>query len=100
MKNVKNKIFLAVLLMISMGYSACTTAGKVANGVTSFFMPNISEDVKMGQQTDAEIKSKPKEFPLLPESGNEEVYRYVRGITSNPYKHKCSRPACKTRSRS
>ena len=82
MKNVKNKIFLAILLMLSMGYSACTTAGKVANGVTNFFMPDISEDVKMGKQTDAEIKSKPKEYPLLPESGNEEVYRYVRGITS------------------
>ena len=36
----------------------------------------------MGQQTDAEIKSRPKEYPLLSESGNEEVYRYVRGITS------------------
>ena len=69
MKNVKNKVFLAALLMLSVGYSACTTASKVANGVTNFLMPNISEDVKMGQQTDAEIKSKPKEYPLLPESG-------------------------------
>ncbi|MBL7817410.1 MAG: M48 family metalloprotease [Saprospiraceae bacterium] len=45
-------------------------------------MPDISEDVKMGKQTADQINSKPSEYPILPERGNEEVYRYVRGITS------------------
>ena len=50
--------------------------------LTNALMPDISEDVKMGQQTASEISSKPSQFPLLPERGNEEVYSYVRGITS------------------
>jgi len=40
-------------------------------------------DLKLGQQVSAEIASDPKQFPVLPEGGNEEVYRYVRGISKN-----------------
>lgn len=82
MKNNRNKFFLAALMLLSISYFGCKVTNSVANGVTNALMPDISEDVKMGKQTDAEIKSKPSEYPLLPESGNEEVYRYVRGITS------------------
>jgi beta-barrel assembly-enhancing protease len=82
MKNSRNKLFLAAFVLLSITYFSCKVANNVANGVTSALMPDISEDVKMGKQTDAEIRSKPSEYPLLPENGNEEVYRYVRGITS------------------
>jgi len=39
-------------------------------------------DIELGQQVAAEIAADPKQFPLLPEQGNEEVYRYVRGIAN------------------
>jgi beta-barrel assembly-enhancing protease len=42
---------------------------------------SIEEDIKLGKQTKQEISSKPKEYPLLPEKGNEQIYSYVRGIT-------------------
>ena len=66
-------------MLLSFTYFDC----KVGNGITSALMPDISEDVKMGQQTDAEILSKPSEFPILLERGNEEIYSYVRGFTRN-----------------
>ena len=77
MNNWRNKFFIAALVGLSFSFYAC----KVANGITNALMPDISEDVKMGQQTASEISSKSSEFPLLPERGNEEVYSYVRGIT-------------------
>ena len=73
----QKSIFVVVLLTLSVSFSDC----KVANGITSALMPDISEDVKMGQQTDTEIRSKSAEFPILSESANAEVYSYVRGIT-------------------
>ena len=79
MRNFRNKFYLAALVLLSCSYFGW----KVGNGITSALMPDISEDVKMGKQTDAEISSKPSEFPLLPERGNEEIYSYVRGITRN-----------------
>lgn len=82
MKNSQNRVLLAALFLLSISFFQCKVTNSVATGVTNALMPDISEDVKMGKQTDAEIKSKPSEYPLLPESGNEEVYRYVRGITS------------------
>ncbi len=70
MKNWKNKLFLITLLLVSFSYFNC----KVASGIGNALMPDISEDVKMGQQTASEISSKPSEYPILPERGNEEVY--------------------------
>lgn len=78
MKNWRNMLFLAALTLLSVSYFAC----KVTNGITNALMPDISEDVKMGQQTASEINGKPSEYPILPERGNEQVYSYVRGITS------------------
>ena len=54
----------------------------VGNALDSAAMPDISEDAKLGAQVSQEIESNPKEYPILPERGNEEVYTYVRGITS------------------
>jgi beta-barrel assembly-enhancing protease len=42
---------------------------------------SIEDDIKLGKQTKQEISSKPKEYPLLPEKGNEQIYSYVRNIT-------------------
>ena len=66
----------ALTLGMSLLHLNCST-------VRSAFMPEISQDAALGKQTDNEIRSKPKEFPLLPEQGNAEVYGYVRQITRN-----------------
>ena len=42
----------------------------------------LEQDRQLGAQVNQEILSNPKEYPVLPEKGNEEIYRYIRGITS------------------
>ena len=59
-------------------YSSCGTIAGAANNI-NFFSPEY--DVELGAQVAAEIASKPQEYPLLPERGNEEVYSYIRGLT-------------------
>ena len=41
----------------------------------------ISDDKALGKQVSEQIASDPKQFPVLPEKGNEEVYKYIRGLT-------------------
>jgi beta-barrel assembly-enhancing protease len=60
----------------------CTVVSKAGSAVGNFLMPAITEDIKMGQQVSQEIGSKPAEYPILPEAGNEEAYAYVRGLTN------------------
>jgi len=43
---------------------------------------SIDDDKKLGAQVAAEIASKPAQFPILPEKGNEEAYAFVRGIAN------------------
>ena len=42
---------------------------------------SLDQDRQLGAQVNQEILSNPAQYPVLPERGNEEVYRYVRGIT-------------------
>ncbi len=78
MKLLKNKfIWFFTLSAIFVSWNC-----SVGNALVSAAMPDISEDAKLGQQVSQEIESKPSEYPILSESGNAEVYSYVRGITS------------------
>ena len=43
---------------------------------------SIEDDKKLGLQVSKQIEGDPKQFPILPEKGNEEVYKYVRGLTT------------------
>ncbi len=43
---------------------------------------SLDQDRQLGAQVNQEILSNPAEYPVLPERGNEEVYRYIRGITT------------------
>ena len=78
MKLFKNKFIWFLTLSAIFISWRCT----VGNALVSAAMPDISEDAKLGQQVSQEIESKPSEYPILSESGNGEVYSYVRGITS------------------
>ena len=70
-----NKISLILLILIA---SSCASIKKTWNNANLF---PVSEDIKLGEQVYQEIISNTAEFPIVPESGNEEVYSYVRGIT-------------------
>jgi beta-barrel assembly-enhancing protease len=93
MKKLNLIVVYSCLVLVFLTYTHC----KVGQGFVSALMPDISEDVKVGAQTSQEIANNAKEFPLLPESGNEQVYSYVRGITtkilnSSSIKHRADFP--------
>jgi len=68
-------ITLSVLLFSSL---SCDFTKKTVGSINLF---PVEDDVKLGKQVSDEIASKPSEYPILPERGNEQVYRFIRGIT-------------------
>jgi beta-barrel assembly-enhancing protease len=78
MKKLNLIVVFSFLILVILTHIHCN----VSRGFVSALMPDISEDVKIGAQTSQEIANNTEEFPLLPESGNEQVYNYVRGITT------------------
>lgn len=52
-------------------------------GLSDFNLLSLEDDIELGRGVEAEIAANPQEYPILPESGNEEVYAYVRQITSD-----------------
>ncbi len=71
-------LILGVLLIITI-YTGCKSLASGANNLNAF---TVADDKKLGDQVAAEIASKPADFPILPEQGNQEIYAYVRGLTS------------------
>lgn len=61
-----------LLLLAPLLLAACS------GGVNLF---SLDQDRQLGAQVNQEILSNPAQYPVLPEQGNEEAYRYVRGIT-------------------
>ncbi len=43
---------------------------------------SLDQDRQLGAQVNQEILANPSQYPVLPERGNEDIYRYVRGITT------------------
>jgi predicted Zn-dependent protease len=72
----------AALVSAPLAHWQCNTLSKAGSAVGNFLLPAVTEDVKMGQQVSQELESKPAEYPILPEAGNEEAYAYIRGLTS------------------
>jgi beta-barrel assembly-enhancing protease len=70
------KIVLPVFLLFSLNFLSC---GTFKNGLNLF---TIDDDIALGKQVSEQIASDPKQFPILPEKGNEAIYRYVRNITT------------------
>ncbi len=61
------------------GISGCKSGGG-AGGINLF---TVEQDIELGKQVSQQIESDPKQFPILAERGNEEIYRYIRGLTRN-----------------
>ena len=72
----RNAIYLFFVVFIA---SSCSTTQGIGGGI-NFFTPE--QDLEFGKQVHQEILSKPGEYPILPEKGNEEVYRYIRNMTN------------------
>ena len=71
------KIIVLLLLVFAGTFWNCSVLKKAGN--INLFA--IEDDKALGLQFSRQIESDPKQFPLLPEQGNEEVYRYIRGLT-------------------
>jgi len=70
-------LILGILVTIAAIIIGCEATKKAVSEVNAF---PISDDIKLGKQVSDQIAADPKQFPILPESSNQEVYRYVFGI--------------------
>jgi beta-barrel assembly-enhancing protease len=75
----KKSIFLLLATLLTAAISWQCAALQKGGGFNLF---SIEDDKALGLQVSKQIESDPAKFPLLPENGNEEVYRYVRGLTN------------------
>jgi len=62
---------------------AVSTVLTTCTGSQGLNLFSADYDLKLGQQVSAQIASDPKQYPVLPERGNEEIYRYVRDISKS-----------------
>ncbi len=75
---IKRTSILIILLLAAgaLQFHGCG-AGK-GGGINLF---TADQDMELGRQVNEQILNDPKQFPVLPERGNEEAYRYVRNIS-------------------
>lgn len=64
------------IVSISSFMSCSSTQG--GSGLNLF---TVEQDIELGKQTAQQIADDPKQFPVLPERGNEEIYRYINDLT-------------------
>ena len=73
--NIKN-FFILVIVAAALTSWHCSSLKKL-----NLF--SVEDDRALGLQVSNQISSEPSTYPLLAEQGNEEVYRFIRTITSN-----------------
>lgn len=71
------KIMLPILAMLLLSSFGCNMKG--GQGINFF---SIQDDIEMGRQFSQEIEKDQQNYPILPEQGNEEAYKYIRGLTN------------------
>lgn len=69
--------YFSALLLLAIGSLLFVGCG--ASGLNVF---SPEQDIELGKQTAQEIRQNPQKYPILPERGNEDVYRYIRNITN------------------
>ena len=69
------------IVLLAVVYSATfiSCSGTKSGGGFNLFA--IEDDIALGKQFSAEIEKDTKNYPILPEKGNEAAYSYVRNIT-------------------
>lgn len=73
------QVSLFLLIVLPLFNWKCSS---IKNSVNNFNLLPIEQDIQLGQEVQKEISNKPTEYPLLPEKGNEQIYQYIRGITT------------------
>ena len=72
-----------IILLLALSFvSAVSWNCKLMKKVGDINLFTISDDKALGLQVSQQISSDPKQFPILPERGNEEVYKYIQGLTT------------------
>jgi len=66
-------------MIFVIAFSGCDAVKKSVSNVNLF---SVEKDVELGANVSKEIESDAATYPLLPEQGNEQLYRYIREITS------------------
>ncbi len=69
------KLRFAIVFTIQL--SSCTFFKKSWNELNVF---PVTQDIELGKQVSSEIETNLAEYPILPNSGNEELYSYVNDI--------------------
>lgn len=92
------KIFLLTFAgMLLMNFQACDNAKSVLNKagetIENVNLFTYKDDIELGNQVKSEISNDPKTYPLLPETGNKEIYAYMKSLmnvvlSSDKIKHK------------
>jgi len=73
--NIRN-FFILIIVIAALTSWHCSSLKKI-----NLF--SIEDDKALGLQVSNEIQTASSEYPLLLESGNQEVYTYIRNITNN-----------------
>ncbi|MFN7119371.1 MAG: M48 family metallopeptidase [Saprospiraceae bacterium] len=75
---MKKIVAMLAIAGTSFYFVACGTGQ--GGGGFNLFSPE--QDMELGKQTVQEISQHPDQYPVLPERGNEEAYRYIRNLTA------------------
>jgi beta-barrel assembly-enhancing protease len=71
---LSKKIMLTLAITVSLTAWNC-------GGLKNINLFTVQDDIELGKQFSQQIESDSKQFPILPEKGNEEAYKYIRGLT-------------------
>lgn len=81
---MKKLLIFSFILVVSLTNYNCKFTKKVYNSSASALdkvnVFGIEDDIKLGKQVKEEIEADKKQFPILDERKNRELYRYVRGL--------------------
>lgn len=72
------RIAILSVLVFYISFSGCKSGKGL--GLNLF---SIQDDINLGKKVSQQIESDPKTYPILPEQGNQEAYKYIRKITRN-----------------
>lgn len=88
---LKKSILFIVIVCAFISFSGCEATQGAGGGGLNLFP--VEKDIELGAQVSQQIESDTEQFPILPEQGNERVYKYIRDIrddilNSGQVKHK------------
>ena len=72
------RLFIIVSIISISSFMSCSSS-QGGGGLNLF---TVDQDIELGKQTAQQIADDPKQFPVLPQRGNEEIYRYINDITN------------------